>query len=242
MGADVIVNTDGDNQYRGEDVERLVRPILERRADMVIGARPIGEITDFSPLKKVLQRLGSAVVRALSNVDVPDATSGFRAYSREAALRLTVVTNFTYTLETIIQAGQKDIAVLSVPVRTNGKLRESRLFGGVPTYVTRSLVTMFRVWVIYQPLRFFLSLSAVCFALSFVLFARFAWVYFELPGPSGHLQSVIVAGALAIIGTLFAALGILGDLTAMNRRLIEEIVIHARNARYSGERNPRSLL
>jgi glycosyltransferase involved in cell wall biosynthesis len=228
MGADVIVNTDADNQYVGADIEKLVQPILERRADMVVGSRPIESIAHFSPLKKLLQRLGSAVVRALSASDVPDATSGFRAYSREAALRLTVLTGFTYTLETLIQASQKNIAIAHVPIRVNAKLRESRLFRGMGSYVTRSLATMARVYLLYRPLRFFFTLAAVFLAAGLVLFLRFLYLYFTIPGQTGHIQSLVVAGALAVMGTLLLALGVLADLTAMNRRLLEELVVNTR--------------
>jgi glycosyltransferase involved in cell wall biosynthesis len=231
MGADLIVNTDADNQYQGQDIPKLIAPVLERRADMVIGTRPIAEIEHFSPLKKALQRLGSGVVRRLSHNDVPDATSGFRAYSREAALKLTVLTGFTYTLETLIQAGQKNISVAHVPIRTNGMLRESRLFKGMRAYIQRSLGTMFRVYVLYQPLRFFWSIASVFLALSLLLFVRFAYFWFTTPGQPGHIQSVIVAGALAVIGFLVGALGIIADLIAMNRRLIEEVLQHTRSLR-----------
>ena len=228
MGADVIVNTDADNQYVGADIGRLVEPILARRADMVVGTRPIDAIAHFSPLKKSLQRLGSGVVRALSNTDVPDATSGFRAYSREAALRLTVLTSFTYTLETLIQASQKNITIAHVPIRVNGKLRESRLFRGMGSYITRSLGTMARVYLLYRPLRFFLTLAASCMGAALVLFARFMFLFVTTPGQTGHVQSLVVAGALAVMGTLFVALGVLADLSAMNRRLLEEIVVNTR--------------
>lgn len=236
MGADIVVNTDADNQYQGADIATLVRPILERRADMVVGTRPIDQIEHFSPLKKFLQKLGSGVVRRLARADVPDATSGFRAYSREAALRLTVVTNFTYTLETIIQASRKNITVASVPIRTNGMLRESRLFKGMRAYISRSLGTMFRVYVLYQPLKFFLTLSALFGTGAAVLFGRFAWLYLTTPGQTGHVQSVIVGGVLAMIAALFAALGVLADLTAMNRRILEEVVMHSRALRYGRTR------
>ncbi len=228
MGADVVVNTDADNQYQGQDIGKLVAPILEGRADMVIGTRPIAEIEHFSPLKKFLQRLGSGVVRKLSQNDVPDATSGFRAYSREAALKLTVLTGFTYTLETLIQAGQKNISIAHVPIRTNGKLRESRLFQGMRAYIQRSLGTMFRVYVLYQPLRFFWTIGALFLTASLALFVRFAWYWVTTPGQPGHIQSVIVAGALAVIGFLVATLGVLADLIAMNRRLLEEVLLHSR--------------
>lgn len=234
MGADLIVNTDADNQYQGADIGKLVEPILERRADMVVGTRPISSIAHFSPLKKLLQRLGSGVVRRLAQADVPDATSGFRAYSREAALRLTVLTGFTYTLETLIQASRKDIAIAHVPIRVNGMLRESRLFRGMGSYITRSLGTMMRVYLMYEPLRFFLSLAAVFAAGALALFVRFLVLYFSTTGPTGHVQSLTVAGVLAIIAALFGALGVLADLTAMNRRLLEEIVVNTRLQRLRG--------
>jgi glycosyltransferase involved in cell wall biosynthesis len=236
MGADVIVNTDADNQYRGSDVATLVRPILEGRADMVVGTRPIGEIADFSPVKKLLQRLGSSAVRRLSHIEVPDATSGFRAFSRDAALRLTVLTDFSYTLETIIQAGEKNIAVTHVPVRTNGKLRESRLFTSTSIYVQRSLATMLRVYVLYQPLRFFLPLAAVFLLAGLVLFGRFLTIWVQKPIGTGHVQSLVVAGVSTILGVLFVALGVLADLTAMNRRLLEELVLNTRVLRVERRR------
>lgn len=239
MGADVIVNTDADNQYVGADIARLVEPILQRRADMVVGTRPIDSIAHFSGLKKVLQRLGSAVVRALSASDVPDATSGFRAYSREAALRLTVLTGFTYTLETLIQASQKNITIAHVPIRVNAKLRESRLFGGMGAYITRSLGTMARVYLLYRPLRFFFTLAVGFLGAGLVLFARFLFHFFTTPGQTGHIQSLIVAGALAVMGTLLLALGVLADLTAMNRRLLEELVVNSRLQRIDGRRPDR---
>ena len=236
MGADIIVNTDADNQYQGADIGKLVEPILTHRADMVVGTRPIDSIAHFSPLKKLLQRLGSGVVRGLANTDVPDATSGFRAYSREAALRLTVLTGFTYTLETLIQASQKNITLAHVPIRVNGKLRESRLFSGMGSYILRSLGTMMRVTLLYQPLRFFLTLAAVFATGALALFARFLELYFTTPGPTGHVQSLTLAGVLAIIATLFVALGVLADLIAMNRLLLEEIVVNTRLQRLDAER------
>ncbi|MEQ1834204.1 MAG: glycosyltransferase family 2 protein [Candidatus Eisenbacteria bacterium] len=239
MGADIIVNTDADNQYVGADIGKLVEPILARRADMVVGTRPIDSIEHFSPLKKILQRLGSGVVRALSNTDVPDATSGFRAYSREAALRLTVLTGFTYTLETLIQASQKNITLAHVPIRVNGKLRESRLFKGMWAYITRSLGTMLRVYLLYQPLKFFLTLSGLSLGAALVLFVRFLIIFALQPEQSGHVQSLVVAGAAAVIGVGFLGLGVLSDLTAMNRRLLEEIVVNTRLARIDHEQRAR---
>jgi glycosyltransferase involved in cell wall biosynthesis len=239
MGADVIVNTDADNQYQGGDIGKLIQPILEKRADMVVGTRPIDGIEHFSPLKKTLQRLGSSVVRRLANSDIPDATSGFRAYSREAALKLTVLTNFTYTLETLIQANRKNIAVTHVPIRTNGKLRESRLFTGMGAYIQRSLGTMFRVYVLYEPMKFFFTISMIFITSSLLLFGRFAWILWHTTGQPGHVQSVIVAGALAVIGFLMAALGVLADLTAMNRRMMEEITLNTRLQRLQSEQSQR---
>ena len=236
MGADIIVNTDADNQYRGEDIGRLIAPILAGQAEMVVGARAIDEIPHFSPAKKWLQKLGSWVVRGLSDTRVPDTTSGFRAYGRDAAMRLTVVSDFSYTLETLIQATQKNIAIASVPIRTNPKTRESRLFGSMAGYIQRSLTTMLRVYVMYQPLKIFLGLAAVFLAAALVLFVRFLAILVTTTGQAGHVQSLIVAGALAMIGVLFVALGILSDLTAMNRRLLEETLIHTRMMRFGAGR------
>jgi hypothetical protein len=203
---------------------------------MVVGSRPIEAIAHFSPLKKALQRLGSAVVRALSNTDVPDATSGFRAYSREAALRLTVFTDFTYTLETLIQASQKNITIAHVPIRVNGVLRESRLFRGMGSYISRSLGTMVRVYLLYRPLRFFLALAAIFMTASLVLFTRFVVLFLMTPGQTGHVQSIVVGGVLGVMGALFVALGVLADLSAMNRRLLEEIVVNTRKQRLENGR------
>jgi glycosyltransferase involved in cell wall biosynthesis len=233
MGADIIVNTDADNQYQGRDIPKLVAPVLAGRADIVIGNRQIDTVPEFSPLKKLLQKLGSRVVRGLSHTRVPDATSGFRAYSREAALRLTVVSGFTYTLETVIQAAQKNLTVDHVPVGTNPRTRESRLFTHMGSYIQRSVATMLRVYILYQPLKAFMAVSATFLLAAFILFLRFLY-YFVItqPAPSGHVQSLVIAGALAIMGVLIAVLGVLSDLTAMNRRLLEEILTNTRVVRY----------
>ncbi|HEY6867391.1 MAG TPA: glycosyltransferase family 2 protein [Candidatus Eisenbacteria bacterium] len=239
MGADIIVNTDADNQYQGRDIPRLVAPILEGRADIVVGDRPIDSNPEFTPLKKILQRLGSSVVRRLSHTRVPDATSGFRAYTREAALRLTVLSGFTYTLETLIQATQKNLTIDHVPIRINPRTRESRLFRGLGTYVQRSVATMARIYILYQPLRAFLALSGVFLLAALLLFVRFLYFFFAArPAPSGHVQSLVIAGALAVIGVLVAALGILSDLTAMNRQLLEETLTNTRVTRYGGRGKP----
>ena len=228
LGADVIVNTDADNQYNGRDIPRLVAPILGHEADMVVGDRRVRDHEEFSRLKKVLQRWGSWVVRQASNTAVPDTTSGFRAYNREAALRLNVVSNFSYTLETIIQAGKSDIAVAHVPVRTNPRTRESRLFRSTAEYLKRSLGTILRVYAMHEPLRVFLWLAGVFGLLGLFLFGRFAWFYFTQPGPTGHVQSLIVGAALLVFAVQLAVLGVLGDLLRANRVLIERTLHRVR--------------
>jgi len=222
LGADIIVNTDADNQYCADDIPALVIPILKRQAQIVIGARPISEIESFSPLKKALQRLGSWVVRKASGADIPDAPSGFRAYSRDAAARLCVVNTYTYTLETIIQAGRKHIPMTSVPVRVNKVTRPSRLFKGIREYVMRSARTILRVFVIYAPLKFFLSLAAIFALPGLTGVFRFIYFYFT-SGGAGHIQSLVLSGVLLAMATILFAVGILADLIATNRNLLEDI-------------------
>ncbi len=228
LGADVIVNTDADNQYRASDIPRLVAPILAHQADMVVGVRPVRDIEDFSRVKKFLQRWGSWVVRQASGTDVPDTTSGFRAYNREAALRLHVVSRFTYTLETLIQAGKSDLAVAHVPIRTNRKTRESRLITSVAQYVARSMGTILRIYAMYEPLRVFLWLAAVFGAVGVALFARFAWFYLTTPGPTGHVQSLVVGAAFLVLSLQLAVLGILADLLRSNRLIAEDTLERVR--------------
>ena len=218
LGADVIVNTDADNQYYGGDIERLIGPIVAGEADMVVGDRQVESIEHFSPLKKRLQRLGSAVVRRASDTDVPDTTSGFRAYNREAALQVQVVSKFTYTLESIIQAGKMLVAVDHVPIRTNEQTRESRLFPSMSAYVRRNAVAIFRVYTLYEPLRVFTLAAAVVAIPALLLFARFAWFYANGEG-SGHVQSLIVAAVLSIAAVQLAGLAVVGDLLAASRLL-----------------------
>jgi glycosyltransferase involved in cell wall biosynthesis len=198
LGADVIVNTDADNQYNADDIPKLVRPILLGEADMVVGTRDVKNQDEFSRTKKVLQSWGSWVVRQASDTEIPDTTSGFRAYSREAALRMNVVTRFTYTLETIIQAGKGDLALTHVPIRTNPKTRDSRLFKSIPQYLKRSIGTIFRIYVMYEPLPVFLWPAAVTGLLGTALFARFGWYYFAEDSGAGHIQSLIVGAVLII--------------------------------------------
>ena len=221
LGADIIVNTDGDHQYRGEDVPRLIQPILDGTADMVVGDRQVHTVRHFSLWKKWLQKTGSLVVRWASRTGVPDATSGFRALSREAALRLEVFSTYTYTLETIIQAGRKGLTVVSVPVRTNEIRRRSRLIRSVPGYVLRSAVTILRVFLMYEALRVFLILGTLPFLAGSLLLVRFLYFY-SIGDGDGHIQSLILASILVVLGFQTFLLGLLGDLIAKNRHLSEE--------------------
>jgi glycosyltransferase involved in cell wall biosynthesis len=227
LGADVIVNTDADNQYYGSDIARLVEPIIAGHADMVIGDRETDSIEHFSPLKKRLQRLGSAVVRRASNTTVPDTTSGFRAYNREAALQMNVVSKFTYTLETIIQAGKMVVAVDHVPIRTNPKTRESRLFPSMASYVRRNTVSIFRVYTLYEPLRVFMAAAALVALVGVFIWARF--IYFYLAGQGhGHVQSLILGATLFIVSVQLAALGVIGDILAGSRVLQQRVLERVR--------------
>ncbi len=235
LGADIIVNTDADNQYRGEDIQRLIDPILEGRADLVIGERPIDDIAHFSFTKKKLQRLGSWVVRLVSGTEIPDATSGFRGYSRDAALRINMVTNFTYTLETIIQAGKQDMAITSVPIRTNPMLRESRLYSGIWSYVKRSGATIFRIFTMYEPLKVFSLLGWSIFVGGVLIGIRFLYFYWIGQG-SGHVQSLILGMAFLIIGFQVVVLGLLSDLIAANRKLIEDGLFRIKKIELEQER------
>jgi glycosyltransferase involved in cell wall biosynthesis len=232
LGADVIVNTDADNQYDARDIPALVRPILEGDAQMVIGDRQVHTIRHFSLTKKALQRVGSSVVRRLSRTSVRDATSGFRAITRDAALKLHVFTRFTYTLETILQAGEAGLKVVSVPVRVHPEpRRQSRLFTSNLGYVLRSLESIARIVVLYNPLRIFLRAGAVPIVIGLALLARFLYFYFTRHSPSGHVQSLIVAVILIVVGALVWVVGVVADLIAVNRRLLEEAVEHHRDTR-----------
>ena len=233
-GADIIVNTDADNQYCGADIEKLVRPILEGKTDIVIGERPIDQTEHFSPLKKKLQHFGSWVVRKASNSDIPDAPSGFRAYSREAAMRLNVVNEYTYTLETIVQAGRDKIAMTSVPIRTNGELRPSRLFSSMFGYVKKSMLTIIRAFMMYKPLRFFTILGAIPLVLGVLLGVRFLVFLFQGAG-GGHVQSLILASLLIMIGIQTVIVGLQADVIAANRKILEDIQYHVRKMDYDRE-------
>jgi glycosyltransferase involved in cell wall biosynthesis len=224
LGADIIVNTDADNQYCGADIENLVRPILEGKADIVIGERPIDTTAHFSPLKKKLQRLGSWVVRQASATDVPDAPSGFRAYSREAALQINVINEYTYTLETIIQAGRNKMAILSVPIRTNPELRESRLFGSMFGYMKKSSMTIIRAFMMYRPLQFFGTIGVLLFLAGFGIGLRFLYFFFTTPGGTdGHIQSLILASILLMLGFNTVMIALQADIIAANRKILEDV-------------------
>ena len=219
LGADVIVNTDADNQYRGEDIAKLVEPIVAGRADMVIGDREVAQSEEFSPLKKRLQHLGSGVVRLASSTDVPDTTSGFRAYNREAALQIIIVSRFTYTLESIIQAGKQFVAIDHVPIRTNPRTRESRLFPSMWSYVRRNAITIFRIYAQYEPLRVFLSVAALLLVAAIGVWTVFLIAYINGKG-AGHVQSLILGAVLFNAGVVVAALGVIGDLLSAQRTML----------------------
>jgi len=239
LGADIVVNTDGDNQYRGEDIPRLVEPILHGRADIIVGDRDAAASPHFSPGKRFLQGLGSRVVRQLSGTSVPDAPSGFRALSREAALRLNVVTSYSYTLETLIQAGAQRFAVDSVPIASQPTPRKSRLARGSADYVARSLVTMIRAYAMYQPLRVFVMSSLLLIVPGVLGAARFVWFYLQGNG-GGHVQSLVLSSVLIIIGFQVGLIGLVADLIAANRRLVEESLYRLR--RLDARRDPLSPL
>lgn len=230
-GADIIVNTDADNQYCGEDIEKLVRPILNGEAGMVIGERPIDDTEHFSPLKKKLQHLGSWVVRKASQTDIPDAPSGFRAYSRHTAMRMNVVNDYTYTLETIVQAGRRKMAVTSVPIRTNPELRPSRLFHSMFGYVKKSMLTILRSMMQYKPLYCFTILGSILSLIGLIVLIRFLVFYFQGAG-NGHIQSLVLACMLITIGVIGFFCGLLGDTIAANRRLLEEVQYELRRMDY----------
>jgi glycosyltransferase involved in cell wall biosynthesis len=228
-GADVIVNLDADNQYCADDIPKLVQPILDRTAHYVIGARPINEIAHFSPLKKLLQKMGSWVVKVASNTDIPDAPSGFRAMSREVAIRLNVFNDYTYTLETIIQAGQKNLGVCSVPIRVNKQLRPSRLVTSIPSYVWKSLLTILRIFVVYRPFAFFTAIGLTIFGAGFALGLRFLVAYLVGHG-QGHIQSVILSAALMLMGFQTILIAFIADLMSVNRTMLATVRYYMRKS------------
>ena len=234
-GADIIVNTDADNQYCGEDIEKLVRPILEGKAEMVIGERPIDQTKHFSPLKKKLQHFGSWVVRKASKTDIPDAPSGFRAYSRDTAMRMNVINEYTYTLETIVQAGRNRMAVASVPIRTNAELRPSRLFSSMFGYVKKSMITIFRAFLMYRPLKFFTIVGGILFLFGVGIGVRFLLYWFG-GAADGHVQSLILAATLMLSGVSTIIVGLQADIIAANRKILEDIQYRVKRLDYAHDK------
>ncbi len=226
-GADIIVNTDADNQYCADDIEKLIRPILEKKADIVIGSRPIKDIKSFSPFKKFLQFLGSKIVRLISSTATDDAPSGFRAFSKEAAIAINVFDNYTYTIETVIQAKTKGLHILSVPVRVNDTYRKSRLVKNIFQYIIRNSFTILRMFIIYRPFRFFAFIGGLIFLVGMILLGRFIFLYFLDEG-NGHIQSLIICSMLVITGFQVVLFGVLADLLAINRKLIEDIQVRTK--------------
>jgi glycosyltransferase involved in cell wall biosynthesis len=221
LGADIVVNTDGDNQYAGWDIPKLIQPILDGKADLVVGDRKTSKIAHFSKFKKLLQKVGSFVVKQLSGVQVPDAVSGFRAYSRDSLLQLNIVSPFSYTIEVLIQAGKKHMAVASVPVGTNEKTRESRLFSSIPKFIERQLTTIIRMYAMYQPLRVFFFIGVILSLIGIIPIIRFLYFYFTGDG-SGHIQSLILGGTFTILGFISFLIALVADLINFNRHLIEQ--------------------
>lgn len=226
-GADIIVNTDADNQYCADDIEKLVQPILEKRADIVIGARPIKDIKSFSYFKKMLQFLGSKIVRLISSTATEDAPSGFRAFSRDAALALNVFDNYTYTIETVIQSKTKGLHILSVPIRVNDTFRKSRLVKNIFTYIQKNSFTILRMFIIYRPFRFFAIIGGIMLLLGLLLVLRFLFHYMLEEG-TGHIQSLIVASIFIITGFQTIIFGVLADLLSINRKLVEDIQVRVK--------------
>lgn len=232
MGADIIVNTDADNQYQAADIEKLVKPILEKHADIVVGARPIQNIEHFSPVKKFLQKLGSGVMRLVSSTGIEDATSGFRAFSKEAAVRLNVFDNYTYTLETIIQAKAKGMEIISVPIGVNPELRKSKLIKNIFDYIKRSVFTMLRMFIVYRPFRFF-AIVGLLFIIPGTLIGLRFLCYYVMNQGSGHIQSLILAAILILIGFQIEFIAVLADLLSINRKLLEDVQTRLKKNNFS---------
>ena len=237
LGADFIVNTDGDNQYSGRDIPALIAPLVEGRADVVIGDRNVATLTHLSWGRKRLQHLGSWVVRQVSNTRVPDTTSGFRAYTREAALRMNIVSEFTYTLESIIQAGKKRMSIAHVPIRSNARTRPSRLFDSVWVYIKRSVSTIVRIYTMYEPFKVFTTLGLVTFLAGLAISFRFLYFYFNDDG-QGHLQSLMLAAVLMIVGFQVMLIGLVADVISANRKLLEDLLYRIRSMELDIKRPP----
>jgi len=236
LGADIIVNTDADNQYCGADIDKLIEPILAGQAEIVIGERPISDIEHFSSQKKRFQRIGSRVVRIASGTDIPDAPSGFRAYTRDAAMRINVINQYTYTLETIIQAGMNKTPIASVPIRTNPQTRASRLFKNMWSYIFRSANVIIRSIMMYQPLKFFVSIGAVIGIIGLVFVIRFI-VIAIIDSPEGHIQSLVLSAMMIMVGMQFIVSGLQADIISANRKILEDIQFKVREKYYSDTGN-----
>ena len=234
LRADIIVNTDADNQYFGGDITKLIQPILSKRADIVIGNRQVETIRHFSPLKILLQKLGSWTVRQLSGTTIPDATSGFRAYSKEAALQMNVISDFTYTVETIISAGNKNLAIEHIPVRTNEKLRESRLFPSIQVYLRRTLVTMLKVYSMYRPLKVFTIAGGTALLVGFMIGCRYLFFFFQ-GQTEGHIQSLILSAIMLTVGFQMIMMGISAELISVNRQLLEDIQLRIKKNEFNSK-------
>lgn len=231
LGADIIVNTDADNQYNGKDIDRLVKPIVDGRAEVVVGDRQTDEIEHFSWMKKKLQKLGSWVVRLASNTNVTDTTSGFRAYSRDAAMKLNVISDYSYTLETIIEAGRKKTAIENVVIGTNSKLRDSRLFNSIYSYIKKSASTIIRTYSMYRPLKVFLTIGTISLLFGFLIGVRYLYFFFNSQG-EGHTQSLILAAILLLAGVQFVMFGLLADAISANRKINDEILYRIKRIEY----------
>jgi glycosyltransferase involved in cell wall biosynthesis len=236
LDADIIVNTDGDNQYSGQDIPRLCEPILKDEAEIVVGDRQTDRIEHFSVLKKVLQKLGSSIVRTLSDTEVPDVVSGFRAISREAAIQLNIVSPFSYTIEMVIQAGKRHMAIASVPVKTNPQTRQSRLYRSLPQFISSQVSTIVRMYSMYQPLRVFFLIGCVIFLIGAYPVLRFLWFYFSGEG-DGHIQSLVVGSVLMMMGFMTFMIGLLADLIQFNRQLLEMILVRLKSREFARNDN-----
>ena len=230
-GADIIVNTDADNQYCADDIGKLIEPVLKQEADIVVGARDIFAIKEFSVMKKIFQKAGSAVLRLLSSTQVQDAPSGFRAFSRQAAIKLNIFDNYTYTMETLLQANAKGLKVVSVPIRVNEKLRESKLVKNIFDYIFKSMKTTIRMFIVYCAFRFFIFFAFILALIGFILVLRFLYFYF-LGNGNGHIQSLIFAAVFLISGVQLTIIAIIGDLLSINRKLLEDIQTRIKNIEY----------
>ena len=235
LGADIIVNTDADNQYCADDIHKLVTPIIEKKADYVIGERPIMSTPHFSIVKKLLQKLGSFMVKTVSSTEIKDAPSGFRAISRDVAMRLNVFNEYTYTIETIIQAGTSDMTIMSVPIRTNEDLRPSRLVRSIPDYIRHSIITMIRIFNAYKPMKFFMKLAVLPLLVGIGLSVR--WVIFFMGQPASHIPSLILAALCLIIGVQLMIFGLMADIISVNRKILEDIQVKTRELTYKQEKS-----